>query len=156
MENEEDEDENAKVEEASPSECFVESMCEYLTNPYNVLNHIDLSGMGFNQDSLLSLGSALSNNDNIQSIHLSDNGLRLHDQKDFMMELLDLFIYDVNDDIFKPIEEIQYNANCLVSNSRFLKGVAREWTNIVSSIEVKQGSPRVDSVTYQKHVIQQK
>lgn len=44
----EEEDENAKVEEASLSECFVENMCEYLTNPSNVLNHIDLSGMGFN------------------------------------------------------------------------------------------------------------
>ena len=47
----------------------------------------------------------------IQGIHLSDNGLRLSQQKETLMEILDLFVYDCDDDMFKKIEEFGHKIN---------------------------------------------
>ena len=51
-------------------------MVEYFNNEDSMLNHVDLSGMSFNGDSLISIATALSGNEMLQGIHLSDNGLR--------------------------------------------------------------------------------
>ena len=128
-------------------------MCKYIAHPLNILNHLDLSGMNMGGDALLAIGTAVSANDNIQTVHLSDNGLRLTDKKDFMMELLDLFIDEVNDDLFKGIEEFEYKVNLPVKNPEILRQIIIENTHFVSSEEVKQNSPRVNTLSYHKHLV---
>lgn len=55
---------------------FITNLCEYFQEPDNILNHIDISGMNFDRDSIFKICSALSQNENLLCIHLSDNGLR--------------------------------------------------------------------------------
>lgn len=109
--------------------------------------------MNMGGDALLAIGTAVSANDNIQTVHLSDNGLRLTDKKDFMMELLDLFIDEVSDDLFKGIEEFEYKINLPVKNPEILRQIIIENTHFVSSEEVKQNSPRVNTLSYHKHLV---
>ena len=77
-ESDEEVDEKGKATEpmGTYSEQFVDNMVEYFNNENSMLNHVDLSGMSFNGDSLISIATALSGNEMLQGIHLSDNGLR--------------------------------------------------------------------------------
>ena len=90
-----------------------------------MLNHVDLSGMAFNRESLISIATALSGNEMLQGIHLSDNGLRLREQKDLMMEIMDLFIFDCNDTMFNKIEEFDHKVNQVIKNPGYLKKIVK-------------------------------
>ena len=44
------------------------------------------------------------------------------------MEILDLFIYDVNDDIFKGLSQFQHTENAKISNSEQLREIVKNTT----------------------------
>ena len=124
-ESEEEVVEKGKTGEPMYSEEFVENMVAYFSNDDCMLNHVDLSGMSFNHDSLLSIATALSGNEMLQGIHLSDNGLRQREQKELMMEIMDLFIFDCNDTMFNKIEEFDHKVNQVIQNPNHLKQVIK-------------------------------
>ena len=73
-------------------------MVEYLQDEVNVLNHIDLSGMSFSKDALLTLCSSLSLNTTLVGIHLNDNGIQ--EDRNLLVEVLELFkskFYDMDE-----------------------------------------------------------
>ena len=93
-----------------PSEEFIENMIEYVNNS-KVINHLDISGMNlgrnYNPDKylyqsdvgkhnsnapILTLALAISQNEFMLGIHMSDNGLRKDEE--VLMELLDMFGLD--------------------------------------------------------------
>ena len=70
------------------SEVFVEKIVEFISNS-TILNHIDLSGMGFQKEHILSVSMAISQSLSLVGAHLNDLGLV--NDKELALEILDMF-----------------------------------------------------------------
>ena len=66
---------------------------------------------------------------------MSDNGLnaKLSKDNDFLWEILDLFIVDLGEDIFKNITDFKHMKNRKISNHKRLREIILDWTDGVTS-----------------------
>lgn len=135
---------------------FVDTICEYVSDDKNMLNHIDLSGMDFSKDSLFTLCKALSLNDTyLMGIHLNDNGIRYDNE--YMMEILELFMLDIQEDhIHKKAHEFDHTLNGKIQQSKVLKEILKENTGKITAVDIKTNQPKVNLDTYMDHLMHTK
>jgi len=67
---------------------FMEHLVHYVNNT-KFLNHLDISGMGFDHQNLLRLANELVEVDSLVGLHMSDLGI--NEDREFAEELLQVF-----------------------------------------------------------------
>ena len=69
---------------------FVKEMKTFFETT-DLLNHLDISGMNFDDSSLITLCESLSCCPNLMAIHLNDNHLMEHRNENLLKEILSIF-----------------------------------------------------------------
>ena len=72
------------------------------------------------------------------------------------MEILDLFIHDVDDYFFDPVEKFKHKVNKVVKNPKKLKQMVRDWAGLITATDVNENTNNVNTLTYKKHLLQTK
>ena len=74
------------------SKQFVETMVKFFTL-VTLLNHLDISGMNFDKESLFSLSNVICNCPNMMAVHMNDNGIIRHGKGNdkLMLDILNIF-----------------------------------------------------------------
>lgn len=130
---------------------FVDNICEYMKKN-DILNHVDLSGMNFNNDQVLQVAdTALTFSESLLAIHLSDNGIRF--DQELRDEILDMM--GLSPAIFRILHDEEFKTNQRILKPDNLKKIIRQHTMSLKSQDFRNNA-QIDANIYTNRLMQTK